>query len=91
MMSRRNPNITISSSGATCTQLQGLRNHTTPNASRNEEYSEFACRRRCKIAAFKRHGYFPSTEYTTNPLPIKHMNTEAVLNKTLLQDTTDTN
>ena len=53
----------------------------------NEEYSEFACRRRCKIAVFKRHGYFPSTEYTVSPLPIKHMNTKGYLNKTLLQDT----
>ena len=55
--------------------------------TRNQEYSEFACRRRCKIAAFKRHGYFPSTEYTVSPLPIKHMNIAAVLNKTLHQDT----
>ena len=54
---------------------------------RNEEYTEFACRRRCNIAAFERHGYFPSTEYTVSPLPIKHINTEALLNKTLLQDT----
>ena len=53
----------------------------------NKEYSEFACRRRCNIAAFKRHGYFPTTEYTLSPLPIKHMNTIAMLNKTLLQDT----
>ena len=53
----------------------------------NEEYSEFACRRRCKIAVFKKHGYFPSTEYTLSPLPIKHMNTKGFLNKTLLQDT----
>ena len=55
--------------------------------TKNEEYAEFACRRRCSIAAFKRHGYFPSTEYTLSPLPIKHMNTIVMLNKTLLQDT----
>ena len=53
----------------------------------NEEYSDFSCRRRCNIAAFKKHGYFPTTEYTLSLLPIKHMNTEGFLNKTLLQDT----
>ena len=55
--------------------------------TKNNEYSELSCRRRCNIAAFERHGYFPSTEYTVSPLPMKHINTEAVLNKTLFQAT----
>ena len=55
--------------------------------TRNKEHAEFACRRRCIITAFKKHGYFPATEYTLSPLPIKHMNTQAFFNKTLIRDT----
>ena len=44
------------------------------------------CHRKCNIAAFKRHGYFPSNEYTITPLQMKHLNPEALLNKTLVRD-----
>ena len=44
------------------------------------------CHRKCNIAAFKKHGYFPSNEYTISPLPMKHLNQKALLNKTLVRD-----
>ena len=56
------------------------------NCMKNPEKSDFACYRRCNIAAFKTHNLFPSNEFTIEPLPMKHMNTKAVSNKTLLQD-----
>ena len=52
---------------------------------KEEEYS-LLCLRKCNIAAFKRHGYFPSNEYTITPLQMKHLNPEALLNETLVRD-----
>ena len=52
-----------------------------------EEEKEYAlCHRKCNIAAFERHGYFPSNEYTIRPLQMKHLNQEALRNKTLVGD-----
>ena len=44
------------------------------------------CHRKCNIALFKKHGYFPSNEYTTRPLLMKHLNKKALLNETLARD-----
>ena len=56
------------------------------NCVKNEVISDFACYRRCNIAIYKKHGLFPSNEFTTRALPMKHMNPEAISNKTVLQD-----
>ena len=56
------------------------------NCVEDKEKGYALCHRRCNIAAFKRHGYFPSNEYTIEPLPMKHLNQEALLNETLVQD-----
>ena len=56
------------------------------NCLKQEEKDYGVCHRRCNIAAFKRHGYFPSNEYTITPLQMKHLNSEALRNETLVQD-----
>ena len=55
------------------------------NFVKEEERSPL-CLRRFNIAAFKKHGYFPSNEYTIEPLKMKHLNSEALRNETLVQD-----
>lgn len=53
---------------------------------KNKEEAQFYCNRRCNIAAFRRHGLFPTTEWTTSPLPMKHLNLETLKNESLLRD-----
>ena len=55
------------------------------NFVKEEERSPL-CLRRFNIAAFKKHGYFPSNEYTIEPLKMKHLNRETLTNKTLVRD-----
>ena len=45
-----------------------------------------ACRRNCNIQSFKKHNLFPPNEFTTEPLPLKTLNSKILANKTLLQD-----
>ena len=51
-----------------------------------EKNNYVLCHRRCNIALFKKHGYFPSNEYTTVPLLMKHLDEKALRNETLLRD-----
>ena len=54
---------------------------------RNNEETEYACRRKCNIASFKSHDIFPPNELTTEPLPLKHSKTVVTsLNTILLRD-----
>ena len=54
---------------------------------RNNEETEYACRRNCNIASFKKHNIFPPNELTTEPLPLKHSKTIVTsLNTTLVRE-----
>ena len=53
---------------------------------KNEEEAEFYCNRKCNIAAYRRHNLFPANEWTTRPLPMKHLNVEVLKNEGLLRD-----
>ena len=53
---------------------------------KNRKEADFYCNSRCNIAAFRRHGVFPTNEMITTPLPMKHLNDETLKNETLLRD-----
>ena len=59
--------------------------YDTDCTEKKEEHSPY-CLRRCNIAAFKKHGYFPSNEYTIRPLQINYLDQKALLNETLVRD-----
>ena len=52
----------------------------------NSNEAEEACHRKCNIDAFAKYGYFPSTEYSLTPEPLKHLEVSKIVNKTTLQN-----
>ena len=54
--------------------------------TRNKNQAKEACYRRCNIHVFGKYGYFPSTEYSLKPKPLKHLEASANINKTILRE-----